>query len=309
MGLSLKVGTRQSELARRQTALVVEELGRLFPGVEFATVGIRTLGDRVQDVALAKIGDRGLFTKELEQALYGGEIDLAVHSLKDLPADLPPGLVLAGVTRREYPGDVLITPRGLSLDALPPGARVGTSSLRRRAQLLHHRPDLRLELLRGNVPTRLARLEEGGVDAVVLAFAGLLRLGLAGRPGALIPLEVCLPAPGQGALGIEARGDDRRVLEMVAALDHRPSRLAAEAERALLRTMEGGCQVPVGALARVEGDRLTLAGVVAALDGSRLVRDQIEGPAGEPGQLGADLAGRLLAMGGAGILREVRQTS
>lgn len=306
--MSLKVGTRQSELARVQTGLVVLELGKLFPDVEVTTVGIHTLGDRVQDVALAKIGDQGLFTKELEQALLRGDIDLAVHSLKDLPVDLPAGLVLGAVLKREYAGDVLVAPDGLGWEDLPDGARVGTSSLRRRAQLLHYRPELRMEPIRGNVPTRLARLADGSVDALVLAYAGLLRLGLGDRAASLIPLDVCLPAAGQGALGIEVREDDQRVRGMAAALDHLPSRLATGAERALLRAMEGGCQVPVGAFARVEGDRLTLTGLVASLDGSRLVRGETEGPANEAVELGVSLARRLLDMGGADILREVRET-
>jgi len=302
----LKVGTRQSELATLQTGLVIQELGKLFPDVELTAVGIHTLRDRVLDVALAKIGDQGLFTKELEQALLRGDIDLAVHSLKDMPVDLPAGLVLGAVVKREYAGDVLVTKSGLGLDDLPAGSRVGTASLRRRAQLLHHHPELRMELIRGNVPTRLARLAEGSVDALVLAYAGLFRLGLADRAASLIPLDVCLPAAGQGALGIEVRSEDHRVREMVGALDHPPSRLATEAERALLRAMEGGCQVPVGTFARVYGDRLTLSGMVASLDGSRLVRGETEGPAGDASALGVSLGRRLLDMGGADILREVR---
>ena len=305
--MQLKVGTRRSELAGLQTGLVIRELTRLFPDVEFTTVGIHTLGDRVQDVALAKIGDQGLFTKELEQALLRGEIDLAVHSLKDMPVDLPDGLALGAVSKREYPGDVLVARVKGELADLPAGARVGTSSLRRRAQLLHYRPELEVEPVRGNVPTRLARLEDGRVDALVLAYAGLARLGLAGRAASLVPFDVCLPAAGQGALGIVVRGDDHRVRGMVAPLDHLPSRLATEAERALLGAMEGGCQIPVGALATVAGNRLTLTGMVAALDGSRLVRGQTSGPAGDAAALGAALARQLMDMGGADILREVRE--
>jgi len=303
----LKVGTRRSELAARQTGLVIGELQRLFPQCGFTAVGIHTLGDRVRDGAPAGIGSEGLFTRELEQALLRGEIDFAVHSLKDLPVDLPAGLVLAAVTRREYPGDVLVTRGCADLADLPPGARVGTSSLRRRAQLLHYRPDLRIETVRGNVPTRLARLAEGRVDALVLAYAGLLRLDLAGRVSSRLSFEVCLPAAGQGALGIEVRADDRRAGEMAAALDHQPSRRAAEAERALLRALQGGCQVPVGALAEVEGNRLTLTGMVAALDGSRLLRAQTAGAAAEAAALGVSLARRLLGLGGAELLREVRE--
>lgn len=307
MVTQLKVGTRLSELARTQTGLVVRELERLFPDVEFTTVGINTVGDRVLDVALAQIGDKGLFTKELEQSLVSGAIDLAVHSLKDMPVNLPEGLMLGAVLRREYPGDVLLAPGNSSLDEVPAGTRVGTSSLRRRAQLLNYRPDLRMELVRGNVPTRLARLAQGSVDALVLAYAGLLRLGLADSSARLIPFDVCLPAAGQGALGIEVRTNDSRVRKMVAALEHLPSRLATDAERALLRAMEGGCHVPVGALAEVVGDHLTLTGMVAAVDGSRLVRGETAGPAGDAVLLGSSLGRRLLDMGGAEILREVRQ--
>ncbi|MEW6541751.1 MAG: hydroxymethylbilane synthase [Bacillota bacterium] len=300
------VGTRASRLALAQADWVVDRLRARYPRVSFVRKEIRTTGDNILETALAKIGDKGLFTKELEQALLDREIDLAVHSMKDLPTRLPEGLAIGAVSIREYPGDVFISRGGERLEELPGGAVLGTSSLRRTAQLLAYRPDLRVVPVRGNVQTRLRKLDEGVVDALVLAWAGMFRLGLTERVTHKIPVAVCLPAVGQGALGIEARADDTEVLEMLRMVDHAPTRAAVQAERTLLRRLEGGCQVPVGALGRLRDGRLVLEAVVASLDGTELVRSQESGPADRPEALGDSLAARLLEMGAAGILARVR---
>jgi hydroxymethylbilane synthase len=301
------VGTRGSRLALAQANWVIERLRARYPEVEFQRKEIRTTGDNILEVALAKIGDKGLFTKELEKALLDGEIDLAVHSMKDLPTRLPPGLVVGAVSNREYPGDVLISRSGRVLEELPPGAVVGTSSLRRTAQLLAYRPDLEVVPVRGNVLTRLRKLDEGVVDALVLAWAGVYRLNLTGRVTHRIPISVCLPAVGQGALGVEVRQGDAEIIEMVRTVDHAPTRAAVLAERTLLRRLEGGCQVPIGALGRVWDSRLLLEAVVASLDGRELVRAEDSGPVSEPERLGGQLAARMLEMGAGAILDRVRK--
>lgn len=306
MKREVAIGTRNSVLALWQARRVMEELQELYPGCVFRTVGIKTLGDRVQDVALARIGDRGLFTKELEAALLRGEIDLAVHSMKDLPTRLPEGLTIGATGRREWPGDVLIARRELKLEQLPGGSSVGTSSLRRAAQLLRFRPDLKVVSVRGNLPTRLRKLSEQGLDALVLAFAGVNRLGYDNLITQKIPFAICLPAAGQGSIGVEIRTDDARMQEMVAPLDDPGSRLAITAERALLKELEGGCQAPVGALGEVDGRYLTLEGIVLALNGQRFVRDRISGPKEEAAVLGRELAQKLLAQGAGEILKSAR---
>jgi hydroxymethylbilane synthase len=275
------------------------------PGLQVHLTVIRTSGDRIQDVPLAKVGGKGLFVKEIEEALLQGRIEVAAHSMKDLPASLPPGLTLGAIMVREEAGDVLVAREARSLEALPPGARIGTSSLRRQAQLLHRRPDLCVLPLRGNVDTRLRKLTEGDLDAIVVAAAGLKRLGL--RPdGAIpLPLDVSLPAPGQGALGLEIREGDPATAAVVAALDDRVSRIAVTAERAFLRRLGGSCQIPIGAYGRVEGDTLILIGLVASPDGKALVRDSLTGPAHEAESLGTGLAERLLAQGADRILRDL----
>jgi len=284
----------------------MEELQELYPGCAFRTIGIKTLGDRVQDMTLARIGDRGLFTKELEAALLRGEIDLAVHSMKDLSTRLPEGLTIGATGRREWPGDVLIARRGLTLEQLPEGASVGTSSLRRAAQLLRFRPDLKMVSVRGNLTTRLRKLSEQGLDALVLAFAGVNRLGYNNLITQKIPYAICLPAAGQGSIGVEVRMDDARMQEMVAHLDDPDSRLAITAERALMKELEGGCQAPVGALGEVEGRHFILEGIVLTLNGERFVRDRISGPKEEAAVLGRELAQKLLAQGAGEILRLAR---
>jgi hydroxymethylbilane synthase len=307
--LAIKVGSRESELARWQARWVMECLRQAWPDIALRLVTLKTKGDKILDVALARIGDKGLFTKELEQALLDGTIDMAVHSMKDMPTSLPAGLTIGAIGAREDPADVLITPAGYNLASLPVKARVGTSSLRRKAQLANARPDLELVDLRGNVPTRLARMEREGLDAIVLAAAGLKRLNHGRIPGEAIPYHLCLPAAGQGAIGIEIRADDARIARLAAAIDHPPTAAAVRAERAYLRALEGGCQVPIGALAAVEGEALVLQGMVASLDGRQLLRDFVSGSTFNPEAAGQELARKMVARGAGAILQEVRSYS
>lgn len=301
----LTVGTRGSALALRQTNWVVGELRSRHPGLEIEVEVIKTKGDKILDVPLAKIGDKGLFVKEIEQALLSGEIDFAVHSMKDLPTEMPDGLCIAAVPERVDPSDVLIS-KGPGLNDLPGEAMIGSSSLRRRAQLHNFRADLRICDLRGNLDTRLRKLDEGEYDAIILAYAGLHRMGWGDRITEPIPTEICLPAVGQGALAIQARAGDDVVLGILQMLDHRESRTAVLAERSLMRALEGGCQVPVGALGTMRGEGLHLAGVVASLDGGRLVRAEVSGDPSDPDALGRELARILLDAGADEILKELR---
>ena len=264
-----------------------------------------TKGDRIRDAPLAKIGGKGLFTKELETAMLAGGIDIAVHSLKDMPTEVPEGLVITAITERYDPGDAVVSPRYQTLAALPPGARVGTSSLRRRAQLLAARPDLTLFDLRGNVNTRLEKLDAGEYDAVILAVAGLKRLGFGDRITEVLPRVLCLPAVGQGALAIEARRGDHEVRNLVDFLRDEAMTDCAAAERAFLETVEGGCQVPVGVYATVDGDQLSVEAVIASLDGRQSFRDTRIGPRQEAKELGRELANVLLDAGGIEILHGI----
>jgi len=275
----------------------VESLERRHPHVRFQVVEIHTLGDQRQDVPLFQVRGTGLFVKELEQALLRGEIDLAVHSLKDMPTRLPPGLTIAAVPEREDPRDALVSRLGLSLAAMPRGARIGTSSRRRAAQLLALRPDLRIVDIRGNVDTRLRKAEGGEYDAVVLAAAGLIRLGRADRITEVLSPEVILPAVGQGALAVEIRADDERTIPLVAPLDHPPTRAATTAERAFLARLGGGCHVPIAAYAEVDGERIRLRALVASPDGRAVVRGDREGSVSQAASLGRALAEDLLARG------------
>lgn len=302
---SLVLGTRGSKLAIRQSEWVQAQLKEIAPDVSVSLKRIQTSGDKILDVALAAIGGKGLFVKEIEEALLRGEIDLAVHSMKDVPTLLPQGLAIVCVPMREDPRDVLLSRNGHALSRLPAGALVGTSSLRRQAQLLHYRPDLKIEMLRGNLDTRLRKLRDGRFDAIVLASAGLRRLQWTEIATEYLSTEVCLPAIGQGALGIEGRCDDVFIRELLAPLNHPPSRTAVLAERALLHRLEGGCQVPIAAHATLEGDTLVLDGLIASVDGRDLIRDVVRGPASEPERLGVRLAERLLAGGGDKILDSV----
>lgn len=308
---TIRIGSRKSQLALVQTYWVQEHLQKAFPDRTFEVQTMSTHGDKILDVALAKIGDKGLFTKELEIGMLNGDIDFAVHSLKDLPTRLPEGLVLGCVTERENPADALVvhaSHRDKQLDTLPEGAVIGTSSLRRLAQLRHHYPHLSFKDVRGNLNTRLAKLDAGEYDALILAVAGLQRLEMADRIHQVIPAEVSLHAVGQGALGIECRADDTEVLELLKALEHLPTAHRCYAERAFLRELEGGCQVPIGVNTTLDGDTLTLIGIVASLDGQRLVKDRITGPAIEAERLGTELAQRLRQQGAQEILDEILAT-
>ncbi len=302
---ALRLGTRGSPLAMRQAGLVAEAIGKRWPGLDITLTPIKTSGDRLLDSPLAQAGGKGLFVKEIEEALLEGRIDLAVHSMKDLPAELPRGLCLGAVMRREDPFDALVTKNGFRFAELPPGARIGTSSLRRQVQFLHRRPDLQIVPLRGNVETRLKKLETLGLDAVVLAAAGLIRLGLQDRITERLSPEVSLPAIGQGALAIEIEKDDERVAALVDGVDHHETRLATAAERAFLRRLGGSCVTPVAAFGQIEKEALILTGMVASLDGKRMVKRRQRGAATLPEEVGRVLAEELLAAGADEILREI----
>ena len=303
----IRVGTRASALARWQAEHVAAAL-RSFPGApEPELVLIKTEGDLIQDVPLSQVQGKAFFTKEIEEALLTDAIDLAVHSLKDLATEMPPGLALGAVLEREDPRDALIATGTQSLEDLPSGARIGTSSLRRRALLARWRPDLELLELRGNVPTRIRKLDEGGYDAIVLAAAGVKRLGISDRISSYLPFERFLPAVSQGAIGVQIRSEDENVANWVGALDHPPTRFATTAERALLRTLEGGCQVPVGAFAEVDRDNLKMRAVICSIDGMHSVEGAKAGSAGDAGALGIALAEDLLVQGGKDILDGIRK--
>ncbi len=305
MRKEIRIGTRASLLAVTQSTWVKEQIEKHNPGTTVELVKITTRGDKILDVPLAKVGGKGLFVKEIEDALLDGRADLAVHSMKDVPTDLPDGLHLAIVTERENPSDAFISRKYKTVMDLPRGASVGTSSLRRKSQLARLRPDLVIEDLRGNLDTRLRKLDEGRYDAIILAAAGLNRLGMADRITSLFEPAQMLPAIGQGALGLELRKDDDELLEAVSFLNHPATAVAVAAERAFLLRLEGGCQVPIGAFATTEGNTVTLTGLIASVDGREVLREEAAAPAAEAAQLGATLAGKLLEQGGRAILAEV----
>jgi hydroxymethylbilane synthase len=297
----LRLGTRKSKLALWQANFVKEKLEAL--GCKVELVPITTTGDKILDAPLAKIGGKGLFVKEIENALLAGEIDLAVHSLKDVPMIIPEGLTLSAITEREEPYDVLISRNGKKLEELPSGAVVGTSSLRRQVQIKRRRRDLKVEILRGNVDTRLRKLKEGLYDAIVLAYAGVKRMGFSGEISQV--LEDFIPAVGQGSLAIETRAEDERVINFVKVLNHEESWLRAVCERAFLRELQGGCQVPIGAYAWIEGDLIKIKGFISDLEGERFLEGYEEGSLQEAEEVGKRLAQRLLREGGEEILREI----
>jgi hydroxymethylbilane synthase len=297
----LRIGSRGSQLALWQANHIASLLRRHGHQVELEI--IKTTGDKITDVALAKVGTKGMFTKEIEEALAAGRVDLAVHSLKDLPTEVPPGFQIAAITTRENPRDVLLSARYAKIDELPPGARVGTSSLRRQAQLKAMRPDVEVHALRGNVDTRLRKLEAGEYDAIILAAAGVNRLGLTALVRQVIPVEIMCPAAGQGALGIEIREGDTATGQHLAFLEDKSARASTTCERALLNKLGGGCQVPIGAFAEIRQGRLHLEGVVAHPDGSRVLRESCDGE--EPVRLGSEVGESLLRRGGDVILQEV----
>jgi hydroxymethylbilane synthase len=305
---TLIVGTRGSQLALWQAEWVQHQLNIIAPDISVILKRIQTSGDKIQDVPLAKIGGKGLFVKEIEEALLRREIDLAVHSMKDVPSVLPEELGILCVPEREDPRDALVAREGLTLEKLPVGGRVGTSSLRRQAQLLHIRPDLEIAVLRGNVDTRLRKVREKHFDAIILAASGLKRLGWDQEVTEFLSVEVSLPAIGQGSLGLEGRKEDSFVRDLVSRFEHQPTRIAVTAERALLARLEGGCQVPIAGHAILQGDILTLDGLVASLDGKRYIRQVLSGPAEEAGAIGIRLAEQLLDGGAHPILQEIYGT-
>jgi hydroxymethylbilane synthase len=304
---TLKIATRKSPLAMWQAEHAAALLTRLHPDLAIEIVGMTTRGDKILDAPLAKVGGKGLFVKELEQGMLEGTADIAVHSMKDVPVDFPPGLHLAVIMDREDPLDAFVSNRYATLDELPEGACVGTSSLRRQCQLAARRPDLRIEPLRGNVNTRLRKLDEGDYDAIILAAAGLKRLGFAGRIRAHITAEDSLPAIGQGAIGIECRSDDARVHALIEPLHHAATAERVRAERAMNAKLQGGCQVPIAGHAIHEGETLFMRGLVGTPDGSRILRAEGRASGAEAQALGERLADELLAQGADAILADLRE--
>lgn len=302
---TIRIATRKSPLAMWQAEHVAQALKQAHPGLAVKILGMSTQGDKILDTPLAKIGGKGLFVKELEQRMLSGDADIAVHSMKDVPVELPEGLHLAVIMQREDPRDAFVSNHHAGFSVLPEGARVGTSSLRRQCQLADRRPDLEIIPLRGNVNTRLRKLDDGEYDAVILAAAGLLRLGFAERIREFIPTADSLPAIGQGAIGIECRADDERVNALLAPLHHEDTASCVRAERALNARLEGGCQVPIGGHAELHDGQLWLRGLVGTVDGSEVVRAEIRGPADQADALGRAVAEELLDHGGAQILRDL----
>ena len=305
MPREIRIATRKSALALWQAEYVKARLQAAHPGLQVSLVPMVSRGDKLLDAPLAKIGGKGLFVKELETALLEDQADIAVHSMKDVPMDFPEGLGLFCICEREDPRDAFVSNTFASLDSLPPGSIVGTSSLRRQAQLLARRPDLKINFLRGNVNTRLAKLDAGEYDAIILAAAGLIRLGFESRIRDFISVEASLPAGGQGAVGIECRVGDGELQALLAPLNHSETALRVTAERAMNKQLNGGCQVPIACYAMLEGAQLWLRGLVGEPDGSRLLRAELRGPAAEAERLGVEVAEALLAQGAGEILQAV----
>lgn len=305
---TIRIATRKSLLALWQAHYVKEQLEQLHPHIEVELVPMTTKGDVLLDTPLAKIGGKGLFIKELEQAMLEGRADIAVHSMKDVPVEFPEGLGLTVICEREDPRDAFVSNNYTHLEQLPAGAVVGTASLRRECQIRARYPHLAVKVLRGNVQTRLRKLDDGEYDAIILAAAGLKRLELDARIAGLMSPEDSLPANGQGAVGIECRLDDAELLQLLAPLDHHDTRLRVEAERAMNRGLQGGCQVPIGSYAELQGDQLWLRGLVGRPDGSQVIYEEMTGPASQGQEMGAEMAKRLLARGADKILAEVYQS-
>lgn len=305
---TLRIGTRGSQLALWQANWVKSELEKRYPDLEVTLTKIKTIGDKILDVPLAMVGGKGLFVKEIEEAMLRGEVDIAVHSMKDVPTIFPPELGLRCITEREDPRDILILKPGFnSFMDLPQGARIGTSSLRRKAQLLHLRPDFQMVDIRGNVETRIRKLTEDDLGAVVLAAAGMNRLGFAGQVSEYLPVDISLPAIGQGALGLESRLDDEETNALIDFFNHSETAWAVKGERAFLRRLEGGCQVPIAAFGKVIGDQLTLTGLVSSVDGQQFLKKSVTVPAVDAEKAGISLADDLLIQGAGKILNEVYQ--
>ncbi len=300
----VRIGTRGSQLALWQANWIKSTLEHQYPDLEVSLVKIKTTGDKILDVPLAKVGGKGLFVKEIEEAMLDGRIDLAVHSMKDVPTDLPDPLHLPVIAEREDPRDALLS-HGAMFDDLPKGAKIGTSSLRRQAQLLHRRSDMKMISLRGNLDTRIKKLDTEGLDAVILAAAGIRRMGWADKITQILPTEISLPAIGQGAVGIECRREDPRINDLITFIRHDDTFDAVAAERAFLKKLEGGCQVPIAAYAEIAGERLKLRGLVGSVDGKELIEDEIEGLRSDGARLGTELGERVLDAGAGRILEEV----
>ncbi len=301
---TLVIGTRGSRLARAQANLIMDLLQIRYPELCCEVKIIQTTGDKFLNETFDKIGGKGVFVKEIESALLEKEIDIAVHSMKDLPTDEHLELTLAAVTEREDPRDVLVSHKDYWLATLPRDALIGTSSVRRRSQLLHFRPDLKFEPIRGNVNTRLGKMRDQGLDGVVLAYAGLKRLDLEDQVQEIISMNICMPAVGQGALGVQIRKEDNEVMNLASFLNHEPTARAITAERALLKTLGGGCQVPIGAFAELKGTEIRLSGMAASADGRVLLKDSLTGPLSQAAFIGRHLARRLLKKGADKILQD-----
>ena len=301
------VGSRGSKLALIQTNWVISELKRLNPGLEFQIEKISTKGDKITNAPLSRLGGVGLFTKELEAALIKEKIDIAVHSAKDVPAVIHEGLTIGATPKREDPHDVLISCNNATLEKLPDDARIGTSSLRRKAQLLAFRPDFKILDLRGNLDTRLKKLETDDMEAIVVARAGLIRMHYTGQISQIIPFDIMLPAVGQGSLCIEIRKDDARIQKIVSGIDDDQTRIAIEAERSLLAKLQGGCQVPIGAYAEVQGKEVSIEAIICTLSGDHAILDRHSGHKHLAAKIGEELARRMLENGGLKILHEVRK--
>jgi hydroxymethylbilane synthase len=302
---TIRIGTRGSALALAQAGWVKQRIEKEHPGIGVDLVTIKTKGDIMQDVALVKIGGKGVFVKEIEDALLRGDIDLAVHSLKDVPAELPPGLTIAVTPEREDPRDVFVSKNRVKFEAMPRRARIGTGSLRRGFQLRNIFPDVEIVPLRGNLDTRLKKVETEDLDAVVVAAAGIRRLGWVGRVTQFLPVETIIPAVGQGTLAIEVREEDPVVREAITFLNHEPTWREAGTERAFLRHLGGGCQLPLAAYARTEGTQIKITGLLGTIDGRVMIREELRGPADAGVTLGAELAETILRRGGRAILDKV----
>lgn len=298
----MKIGTRGSALALTQADWVAARLRQRYPEVKIATVIIKTRGDIMQDVSLVKIGGKGVFVKEIEDALLRGEIDIAVHSMKDVPSELPDGLHIATIPEREDPRDVLIAKDNRKIESLPRGARIGTGSLRRGMQMRNLLPDVQIVPLRGNLDTRIKKIEAEGLDGVIVAAAGIRRMGWIHRVSQFIPAEVMLPAVGQGALGIELRADDSSLADMLAFLNHPATSMEVGAERSFLQRLGGGCQLPIAAYAQIRGKELTVRGLVGSLNGRTMITDEVRGNQSDYRMLGTLLAERILSQGGQALL-------
>lgn len=306
MKKKLRVGTRKSPLALWQTNYVIENIKAKYPDIEFETVAIKTKGDKILDVSLSKVGDKGLFTQELESALFSGEIDFAVHSMKDLPTVMTSGLIIGAMTKRHDPRDVLLSLDNRKLMDLPANSKIGTSSLRRRAQLLHIRPDVKALDIRGNLNTRYEKLKEGKYDAIILAAAGVERLGWGERISERLNIKQFLPAVGQGSIGVQIRANDALVMEIIKATDHEATHACILAERALMSALDGGCQVPIGSIAEIKDGQMHIEGIVASVDGTTLLREKLVGISEDGRELGKKLAENLIDKGANDILNEIR---